>query len=58
MEIRGEGEVIDSAWAADRAQTGFDGAVIRIHPKRFISFGIDEANSDVTDYKVKARTVA
>lgn len=61
VEIRGEGEAIaeptDSAWAIDLAQTGFDGAIIRIHPKRIISFGIDEPETDVYDYKVSKRTV-
>ncbi|WP_328320161.1 PPOX class F420-dependent oxidoreductase [Kribbella sp. NBC_00382] len=61
VEIRGEGEAIteptDSAWAVDLAQTGFDGAIIRIHPKRIISFGLDEAETDVYDYKVSNRTV-
>lgn len=61
VEIRGEGEAIaepaDSAWARDLAETGFDGAIIRIHPKRIISFGIDEAGTDVYDYKVSKRTV-
>src|SRR5690242_19987359 len=38
VEIRGEGEAIaeptDSAWAAALGETGFDGAIIRIHPKQ------------------------
>ena len=55
VEIRGEADAIaeptDSAWAADLAQTGFDGAIIRIHPKRIISFGIDETSGDVHEYK-------
>jgi pyridoxamine 5'-phosphate oxidase family protein len=58
VEIRGTGQAIpeptDSAWASRLAQTGFDGAIIRIHPKRIISFGIDEA---VRDYKIIGRTV-
>jgi len=62
VEIRGEGEAIveptDSAWAADLAQTGFDGAIIRIHPKRIISFGIDETSADVYQFKVNNRTVS
>lgn len=62
VEVRGEGESIaepiDSAWAADLAQTGFDGAIIRIHPKRIISFGVDGADQDVYEYKVSKRTVA
>jgi pyridoxamine 5'-phosphate oxidase family protein len=61
VEIRGEGEAIaeptDSAWAADLAETGFDGAIIRIHPKRIISFGLDKAETDVYEYKISKRTV-
>ncbi len=61
VEIRGEGEAIaeptDSAWAVDLAQTGFDGAIIRLHPKRIISFGIDNSDTDVYEYKVSNRKV-
>ncbi|CAM3542034.1 PPOX class F420-dependent oxidoreductase [Kibdelosporangium persicum] len=43
LEIRGRGEALvdatDSAWAG--VPNGFDGAIIRIHPRRVISFGID-----------------
>ena len=62
VEIRGEGEAIadptDSAWAADLAQTGFDGAIIRLHPNRIISFGIDNSDTDVYEYKVSNRKVS
>ena len=61
VEIRGEGEAIaeptDSAWASANGQTGFDGAIIRIHPKRIISFGIGETASDVREFKINKRTV-
>jgi pyridoxamine 5'-phosphate oxidase family protein len=44
VETRGRGEAIadptDSAWAG--ADVGYDGAIIRIHPRRVISFGIDK----------------
>jgi pyridoxamine 5'-phosphate oxidase family protein len=44
VEIRGHAEAIaeptDSAWGQD-APPGFDGAIIRIHPDRVISFGLD-----------------
>lgn len=43
LEIRGTGEAIDTS--ADSAAQ-FEGAIIRIHPKRIISFGIDEADRD------------
>jgi pyridoxamine 5'-phosphate oxidase family protein len=39
LEIRGRAEAIDAA--AD-SSTNLDGAIIRIHPMRIISFGIDE----------------
>jgi pyridoxamine 5'-phosphate oxidase family protein len=43
VEIRGQAEAIaepaDSAYGP--ATAGFDGAIIRIHPDRVISFGLD-----------------
>ncbi len=38
LEIRGDAEALTDS--ADSA-TGFPGAIIRIHPRRIISFGID-----------------
>ncbi|GID12389.1 PPOX class F420-dependent oxidoreductase [Actinocatenispora rupis] len=44
VEIRGYAEAIteptDSAWGAG-SPGGFDGAIIRIHPERILSFGLD-----------------
>jgi pyridoxamine 5'-phosphate oxidase family protein len=61
VEIRGEGEAIaeptDSAWASAIGQTGFDGAIIRVRPKRIISFGIGETAGDVHEFTVSKRTV-
>lgn len=61
VEIRGDGEAIpeptDSAWATAIPQTGFDGAIIRIHPKRIISFGIGETGDNVRGFKVNKRNV-
>jgi pyridoxamine 5'-phosphate oxidase family protein len=61
VEIRGAGEAIpeptDSAWSPDVARTGFDGAIIRIHPKWILSFGIDETSDDVREFKFNKRTV-
>ena len=61
VEIRGAGEAIaepaDSAWASAVPRTGFDGAIIRIRPKRIISFGIGETTSDVREFKISKRTV-
>ncbi|GAA4623535.1 PPOX class F420-dependent oxidoreductase [Actinoallomurus vinaceus] len=60
LEIRGHAEAIaepaDSAY--DAAPTGFDGAIIRIHPKRLISFGLDDPNLDVRPGSINARNVA
>ena len=39
LEIRGTAEAIEGA---NDAEGGGDSAVIRIHPKRIISFGLDE----------------
>jgi pyridoxamine 5'-phosphate oxidase family protein len=60
VEIRGRAEAIaeptDSAWAAG-PQMGFDGAIIRIHPKWIMSFGLEETTGDVHEYKFNKRTV-
>ncbi|ONI81602.1 pyridoxamine 5'-phosphate oxidase [Actinosynnema sp. ALI-1.44] len=46
VEIRGHAEAItepvDSAW--EGADVGYDGAIIRVHPRRVISFGIENVN--------------
>lgn len=43
LEIRGHAEAITSpADSAYGAAAGIDGAIIRIHPRRIISFGIDD----------------
>ena len=61
VEIRGAGEAIaeptDSAWGPVIQQTGFDGAIIRVHPKRIISFGIGETSDNVREFKINKRTV-
>jgi pyridoxamine 5'-phosphate oxidase family protein len=48
LEIRGHAEAIaeptDSAYSAG-APAGFDGAIIRIHPQRLISSGVNDADS-------------
>jgi pyridoxamine 5'-phosphate oxidase family protein len=53
LEIRGSAEAVQGP--NNRADGG-DGAIIRIHPKRIISFGIDE-EFDMTDVKTHNRTV-
>ncbi|WNV89859.1 PPOX class F420-dependent oxidoreductase [Umezawaea sp. Da 62-37] len=40
VEIRGTGEAIGGGGDTSR---GMDGAIIRVHPRRIISFGIDDA---------------
>jgi len=47
LEIRGTGEAIDPA--TDSTAT-VDGATIRIHPRRIISFGLD--NSDIEPHLI------
>jgi pyridoxamine 5'-phosphate oxidase family protein len=58
LEIRGHAQAIaqpaDSAYA-DSA--GFDGAIIRIHPERLISFGVGEPAGDARHPKIKKRNV-
>jgi pyridoxamine 5'-phosphate oxidase family protein len=48
LEIRGHAEVVDDSPA---------GPLIRIHPERIISFGIDEAFTSPQDLTVNARNV-
>ncbi|HEX4402563.1 MAG TPA: PPOX class F420-dependent oxidoreductase [Galbitalea sp.] len=48
LEIRGCAEAVDDSP---------DGPIIRIHPKRIISFGIDEAFTSTRDLTVNARDV-
>ncbi|WP_068273678.1 PPOX class F420-dependent oxidoreductase [Aldersonia kunmingensis] len=58
LEIRGHAEAIarptDSAYG-DRAG-GFDGAIIRVHPERLISYGI-EAAPDMQGRNISTRNV-
>jgi pyridoxamine 5'-phosphate oxidase family protein len=58
LEIRGHAEAIaeptESAYGAN-APTGFDGAIIRIHPKRLISFGINDPDRDVQSLAINRR---
>jgi pyridoxamine 5'-phosphate oxidase family protein len=49
LEIRGVGEAIQPA--------GGGGAIIRIHPRRIISFGIDDPDSDALDLVPSKRNV-
>jgi pyridoxamine 5'-phosphate oxidase family protein len=59
VEIRGRAEAIaepaDSAYGSPG--TGFDGAIIRIHPQRIISFGLGD-DRDPHDLGLNARDVS
>jgi pyridoxamine 5'-phosphate oxidase family protein len=59
LEIRGHAEAIaepaDSAYGA--ATGGFDGAIIRVHPERIISFGIGDLDRDAHRLTINARDV-
>jgi pyridoxamine 5'-phosphate oxidase family protein len=59
LEIRGRGEAIaepaDSAYGD--TTPGFDGAIIRVHPERIISFGIGD-DRDTHELTTNARDVA
>jgi pyridoxamine 5'-phosphate oxidase family protein len=54
LEIRGQAEAI--AEPADSA-SGVPGAIIRLHPRRIISFGIDDGNPASGARDVQSRTV-
>jgi pyridoxamine 5'-phosphate oxidase family protein len=54
LEIRGHAEAID---ASAGSATELDGAIIRIHPSRIISFGIDDLDRDPHDLVPSKRNV-
>jgi pyridoxamine 5'-phosphate oxidase family protein len=55
LEIRGRGEAIDVP--TDSAAVT-DGAIIRIHPQRIISFGIDDPDTEPHKLTANNRTVS
>ena len=55
LEIRGRGEALPEAIAEDGH---LDGAVIRIHPERIISFGIDDPEHGPEELTPHNRNVA
>jgi pyridoxamine 5'-phosphate oxidase family protein len=58
LEIRGTGEAIDEPTdSAYGDGSGTDGAIIRIHPARIISFGIDDPDRDPRDMVPNNRDV-
>lgn len=58
LEIRGHAEAIadptDSAYGADTL-SGFDGAIIRIHPQRLFSYGINDPDHDDQPFAANKR---
>ncbi|ANN15209.1 pyridoxamine 5'-phosphate oxidase [Amycolatopsis orientalis] len=54
LEIRGRAEALTGAGTADGH---FDGAVIRIHPSRIISLGVDDPDHDPLDLVPHNRNV-
>ncbi|GAA3577209.1 PPOX class F420-dependent oxidoreductase [Amycolatopsis ultiminotia] len=54
LEIRGHAVAVPDAFAGDGH---LDGAAIRIHPERIISFGIDDPDHDPLDLVPHNRTV-
>jgi len=55
LEIRGRAEAVDGP--ADPS-TGLDGGIIRIHPQRIISFGIDDPDKEPHLLTPNSRNVA
>jgi pyridoxamine 5'-phosphate oxidase family protein len=59
LEIRGRGEAIDpKVEDASGSPSHLDGAIIRIHPERIISFGIDQTAPEPHLLKPNNRDVA
>jgi pyridoxamine 5'-phosphate oxidase family protein len=54
LEIRGHAEVLTGVFETDGH---LDGAVIRIHPERIISLGIDDGDHEPLDLKPNNRNV-
>ncbi|ATY14812.1 PPOX class F420-dependent oxidoreductase [Amycolatopsis sp. AA4] len=54
LEIRGRAEAVPDAFAPDGH---LDGTVIRVHPQRIISVGIDDPDHDPLDLKPNNRDV-
>jgi pyridoxamine 5'-phosphate oxidase family protein len=49
LEVRGTAEAIDAPADGSATATGLDPAIIRIHPRRIISFGIEDPDRDTRD---------
>ena len=57
LEIRGTAEHADAPQAQGAAGDGLDTAIIRITPRRIISFGIDDTETDPHLLEADARNV-
>ncbi|MFF0632197.1 PPOX class F420-dependent oxidoreductase [Nocardia sp. NPDC004151] len=59
LEIRGHAEALttptDSVYVDP--SSGFDGAIIRIHPHRVLSFAVNDPTGDVQSLKIHTRDV-
>jgi pyridoxamine 5'-phosphate oxidase family protein len=59
LEIRGYAEAISAPTdSPDDSTTGMDSAIIRIHPRRIISFGLDDGDRDSRDLVAHNRDVS
>jgi pyridoxamine 5'-phosphate oxidase family protein len=54
LEIRGRAEAITDA---QQPNGGLDGAIVRIHPERIISFGVDRQDLEAHDMQADIRDV-
>ena|SRR3712207_5423590 len=54
LEIRGRAEALPDAATPER---GMDGAVIRIHPERIISFGVERQDQEAHEMEANNRNV-
>jgi pyridoxamine 5'-phosphate oxidase family protein len=54
LEIRGRAEAIADA---QQPNGGLDGAIVRIHPERIISFGVDRQDLEAHDMQADIRDV-
>jgi pyridoxamine 5'-phosphate oxidase family protein len=57
LEIRGTAEAISDPAVTDSADAGVSGAIIRIHPGRIISFGLDSPDVEPHDLVPYSRDV-
>nr|WP_285632964.1 PPOX class F420-dependent oxidoreductase [Lentzea sp. NBRC 102530] len=59
LDLRGRAEVIEEPTdSVIGSAIGLEGPIIRFHPSRIVSFGIEEADTEAHELTVNARTVA